>query len=101
MVQLLLDGLGQDAVMSVLGNLDAKTLFRLGKVSKYFRFIVVGKRDDGGLLRAAVLNSFPGITNVPLWEWNTPFTRVHCIISITLKSIVTNHSKSLTLLGDA
>ena len=65
-----LDGLGQDAVLSVLGNLDAKTLFRVGKVSKYFRLIVVvpGKKDSSGglLLRAAVLNSFPGITNVPV-----------------------------------
>lgn len=50
-----------DTVVHVLENLDARALLLLGKVSKYFQSIV---RKDG-VLRAAMLNSFPGITNVP------------------------------------
>ena len=51
-----------DTVVSVLGNLDVKALLRLGKVSKYFRSIVA---RNVVVLRAAMLNSFPGISNVP------------------------------------
>jgi hypothetical protein len=51
-----------DTVVSVLGNLDVKALLRLGRVSKYFRSIVA---RNVVVLRAAMLNSFPGISNVP------------------------------------
>ena len=59
----MLHDLCHDAVVSMLGNLDIWTLFRLGKVSKHFQLIV--KKKDGVLMRAVLLNSFPGITNVP------------------------------------
>ena len=50
-----------DTVAHVLENLDARALLLLGKVSKYFQSMV---RKDG-VLRAAMLKSFPGITNIP------------------------------------
>ena len=53
-----------DVVVSVLENLDFSTLIRLGKVSKYFQSIV--KQKDSTLIRAVLLSSFPGITNVPV-----------------------------------
>ena len=53
-----------DVVVSVLENLDIRTLFRLGRVSKYFQSIV--KQKDSTLIRAVLLSSFPGITNVPV-----------------------------------
>ena len=51
-----------DAMVSVLGNLDARMLLRSGRVSKSFNAII----RTNGVLRTAVLNSFQGITNVPV-----------------------------------
>ena len=50
-----------DAMVSVLGNFDAKMLLQLERVSKSFQKNIRAK----GVLRTGVLNSFPGITNVP------------------------------------
>jgi hypothetical protein len=50
-----------DAMVSVLGNLDAKMLLQLQRVSKTFKSII----QTNGVLRTGVLNTFHGITNVP------------------------------------
>jgi len=50
-----------DVMVSVLGNFDARMLMQLERVSKSFQKNIRAK----GVLRTGVLNSFPGITNVP------------------------------------
>jgi len=51
-----------DAMVSVLGKLDVRMLLQLGRVSKSFNAII----RTNGVLRNAVLNLFPGITEVPV-----------------------------------
>ena len=51
-----------DAIVSVLGNLDARMLLRLGRVCKAFNSLI---RTDG-VLRTGVLNSFQGISDIPV-----------------------------------
>jgi hypothetical protein len=50
-----------DAMVSVLGNLDARMLLQLERVSKSFQRNI----RSNGVLRTGVLNSFHGISNVP------------------------------------
>ena len=50
-----------DAMVSVLGNFDARTLIQLQRVSKSFQTNIRAK----SVLRTGVLNTFHGISNVP------------------------------------
>lgn len=63
--------LEHDAAILVFRQIDARALLRLGKVSRYFRMMT---RKEG-VLYASILNTFPGIKDLPTGMENSYYEK--------------------------
>jgi hypothetical protein len=60
-----------DIMMILAGHMDARALFRLGKVSKRLQKCI----EDGSHIHSSILHTFPGIKNLPQWKNDRYYTK--------------------------